>query len=220
MYRLRDNLYHCRSGGRSIFLDVDANKYFCLSDPMEQAFAGYIEGSSGTAHHELDTLVARGVLVPDKMSERIAAGVPPPIPISEIGAWASLDPSAFQVARAIAYQISAALSLRYTSLAAVKFKIAERSARVRRCSRQLPNAEIAKISAAFERTSLVLASADRCLVRSLALMSMMHAYGIAPRLIFGVRTNPFSAHSWVQLRDVVLNDTAEHARLFVPILVI
>ncbi len=220
MYRLRDNLYHCRSGGRSIFLDVDANKYFCLPDPIEKAFAEYIEGNSRTTYPELDTLVIRGVLVPDQMSEGIAADIPLPIPTSEIGAWASAAPSAFQVVRAITYQISAELSLRYSSFAAVKFKLAKRSAQVRGCSHQLPHEEIAKIAAAFERTSLVLASADRCLVRSLALMSMMHARGIAPRLIFGVRTNPFSAHCWVQFRDVVLNDSAEHARLFVPILVI
>lgn len=220
MYRLRDNLYHCRSGGRSIFLDADANRYFCLPGPIEQAFAEYIEGNSRAGHPELDRLVVRGLLVPDQMAETIAAAITAPIPMSEIGTWPPAAPSAFQVVRAVAYQIAAELSLRCTSFAAIKFKMAGRSARVQARSRQLPNEEIAKIAAAFERTNLVLASADRCLVRSLALMSMMLARGIAPSLIFGVRTNPFSAHCWVQFRDVVLNDTAEHARLFVPILVI
>jgi len=36
--------------------------------------------------------------------------------------------------------------------------------------------------------------------------------------VIGVATKPFLAHSWVQIGEYVLNDTAEHAQDFKPIL--
>jgi len=41
--------------------------------------------------------------------------------------------------------------------------------------------------------------------------------GIYPRLVFGVRANPFRAHAWVQLEDKVLIGDYEQVRLFTPI---
>lgn len=42
--------------------------------------------------------------------------------------------------------------------------------------------------------------------------------GCASTLVIGVRAEPFAAHSWVQVDQVVLNDTAEEVRRFTPIL--
>jgi hypothetical protein len=38
--------------------------------------------------------------------------------------------------------------------------------------------------------------------------------------LIGVSTKPFLAHAWVQMSELVLNDTAEHVQTFTPLLAI
>jgi hypothetical protein len=39
-------------------------------------------------------------------------------------------------------------------------------------------------------------------------------------LVFGAKLNPFAAHCWVQLEDVVLNDRTDNVAVFTPVGVI
>jgi Transglutaminase-like superfamily len=58
----------------------------------------------------------------------------------------------------------------------------------------------------------------RCLFDSLVL-SVYLTRGMVPcTFAIGVATKPFLAHSWVQIGESVLNDTAEHVQGFRPIL--
>lgn len=66
----------------------------------------------------------------------------------------------------------------------------------------------------------VLSARDRCLHDSLSLIRFLGARGLFPQWVIGVRTRPFTAHSWVQSGDLVLNDQHEHVRAFHPILVV
>jgi hypothetical protein len=61
---------------------------------------------------------------------------------------------------------------------------------------------------------------DSCLLDSLALLRFLARYHHYPQWVIGVRTQPFRAHSWLQCGDVVLNDTAEHASSYKPLLVV
>jgi hypothetical protein len=59
---------------------------------------------------------------------------------------------------------------------------------------------------------------QRCLFDSLVL-SVYLTRGMVPcTFVIGVSTRPFMAHSWVQIGESVLNDTAEHVQDFKPIL--
>ena len=60
----------------------------------------------------------------------------------------------------------------------------------------------------------------RCLFDSLALSIYMTRAAVPCTLVVGVITKPFRAHAWVQIGDLVLNDTAEHVQQFSPILAI
>lgn len=60
----------------------------------------------------------------------------------------------------------------------------------------------------------------RCLVDALALYRLSLRKGFAPTLIFGVRTNPFAAHCWLQSHSAVLTGTAEEAHNYRPVLAI
>ena len=56
-----------------------------------------------------------------------------------------------------------------------------------------------------------------CLVRSALLVSFLRRMGLAADWVFAVRLWPFSAHCWVQVGDVCLNDDAERLVPFTPI---
>jgi hypothetical protein len=59
---------------------------------------------------------------------------------------------------------------------------------------------------------------QHCLFDSLVL-SVYLTRGMVPcTFVIGVSTKPFLAHSWVQIGESVLNDTAEHVQDFKPIL--
>ncbi|WP_420853308.1 lasso peptide biosynthesis B2 protein [Sphingobium estronivorans] len=73
---------------------------------------------------------------------------------------------------------------------------------------------------AFDRAALILGRTNRCLTRSLAMFSVLRARGVAANLVIGVRSEPFSAHAWVQYQDVVLNDTFGQVNNYSPILVL
>ena len=60
---------------------------------------------------------------------------------------------------------------------------------------------------------------DKCFFDSLVLLEFCSRYRLFPSWVIGVTTQPFQAHSWVQEGTIVVNDTAERARVFTPIVV-
>jgi hypothetical protein len=72
--------------------------------------------------------------------------------------------------------------------------------------------------AAFNRLRPFYDRGYLCLFDSLALLLFLAKYQLFPRWIFGVQSEPFSAHCWVQEEDVVLNDTVERVQPYTPIL--
>ncbi len=85
-----------------------------------------------------------------------------------------------------------------------------------------PSADLESIKpilATFFRLRVLFYTAQRrCLFDSLVLSVFLRKRGIPCTFAIGVSLKPFAAHSWVQIGATVLNDTAEHAQLFTPIL--
>ena len=57
----------------------------------------------------------------------------------------------------------------------------------------------------------------RCLEQSLALFVLLRRRGIAAELRLGVQPYPFTAHAWVELDGVPLNERTETISQFVPL---
>jgi hypothetical protein len=55
-----------------------------------------------------------------------------------------------------------------------------------------------------------------CLEQSLVLFVLLRRRAVAAELRLGVQPYPFSAHAWVELDGVPLNETPETIRQFVP----
>jgi len=60
----------------------------------------------------------------------------------------------------------------------------------------------------------------KCLFDSLTLWHFLAASGIVVTFVIGISEAPFSAHSWVQQGNTVLNDDIEHVKGFEPVVVI
>jgi len=63
-------------------------------------------------------------------------------------------------------------------------------------------------------------SKDRCLFHALALLHFLGRYGSHPTWVIGVCAKPWSAHSWLQLDNWLLDCSFEQVCAFVPILAI
>jgi hypothetical protein len=86
--------------------------------------------------------------------------------------------------------------------------------------RSTPEA-LKRLLASFLRLRVWFYTADRrCLFDSLVLAVFLTKNKIPCTLVIGVSTRPFQAHSWVQLGNIVLNDTAENIQSFTPILAV
>lgn len=60
----------------------------------------------------------------------------------------------------------------------------------------------------------------KCLLQSFLLLRLLRRRGHDAAWVFGVTTWPFRAHCWLQVGDVVLNDTYERLWLYQPIMVV
>ncbi len=220
MFRLRENLHWCVSGGRVVFLDAEADRYFGLCRATEQAFIRvYNEETRAEDVEQLRQLLSRGMLVHDCASP----GIRPPLSVRQAtcdflpaghGRTRSIDVlAAFASEARIAWRLAKGPLLRLVE------EVAALQAR-RPCPPGEDGARITGILKAASTVSLIRGSADRCLVRALAVQATCRRNGICPQLVFGVRVAPFRAHCWLQLDATVLVGDFEQARLFTPIMAV
>ncbi|MEO8454065.1 MAG: lasso peptide biosynthesis B2 protein [Sphingomicrobium sp.] len=217
--QLRDNLHWCDCDGRAVFLDVQADRYFCLPQTANDAFRRLAAGATQPEDIErLHALAASGMLI----EAGAGVAVPPPPRIDPPTGDFVEDPKPraglLSIARALASELRGASLLRTKRFHAVI--AAAQSRGQRRESTVEPGRLVQEIVSASAALSVVTRSHDRCLVRALAVHSVCRRSGIRTKLVFGVVAHPFTAHCWVQLGSAVLVGGYEQARLYTPILVI
>lgn len=219
-FRLRDNLHWCACGGRIIFLDLEADRYFCLPFVAGEAFTRVAAGEPEPGDAErLGCLIARGMLIEDSGSGCLRR--PPRIEVPTADFLQAPHPRApiGDLLRAFVAEKRATLSTRKRALLNVIRDVDSRARRLR--PRPLEDdTRLRRIASASAALSLVVRAADRCLVRALALHAICARQGIPSSLVFGVRVNPFGAHCWVQRDETVLVGDFEQVRLFTPILAV
>lgn len=59
---------------------------------------------------------------------------------------------------------------------------------------------------------------NKCLLKSMSLKYFLDFHGFKTDLIIGVKTNPFFAHAWLQIGDLVLNDDIDRVGDYSPIM--
>lgn len=206
--------------GRAIFLDLSIDRYFCLEPAQQNALkvltAGDEIGSEADAL--LEPLMRRGILI--KVAQ---PSTPAPCRLTDLPSRSVIEeglprPASWQVVAAALRIRTTKRALRRRPFESIIAQLRRRKARV--SGQELDPHRIWKISAAFEATSLFLSPHRQCLPRSLALADQLARLGANVNLVMGVANNPFSAHCWVQHKDIVLNDRLEKVQGYTPVLVV
>lgn len=211
-YRLRDGVRFCICSERAVFLDLPADRYFCLPTSVDQAFMRWLGGQADT-QTSLDGLVELGVLVEAEDLPAAAQPAHTPRPARDLNGETSTN--LFWILWAACEQLLARRRLRRSPFGTLMLALeglASRSPGVERRAH-------ACVAAAFAGSRLLLHRHDNCLSHSLAFHRACRRLRIDASFVIGVRLDPFSAHCWVQCGDLVLNDSVERVRHYTPIVV-
>jgi hypothetical protein len=214
-YMLAPGLHCCDAGGRLIFLDVTADRYFGLDKERDAAVRATLEAQPGESPQAaVETLIACGAWPPDVRDTaapvRRAISLPRESLLDGVPQKAGL----LGAGRGALAILRTRRRLRREGLAAMLAEL--------ECLKPLVpgGTEPGAIAAAFDLSRMLLDSVDQCLPHALALAGALFRAGCAAEFVIAVRGRPFRAHSWVQANGVLLNDRLDRVRDFVPILAI
>lgn len=73
-----------------------------------------------------------------------------------------------------------------------------------------------ELVARFQRWRPLYPRAASCLFDSLALGRFLWSAGVRSNLVYAVRGGPFSAHAWLEIGGVIINDDPEYCAGFTP----
>jgi hypothetical protein len=138
----------------------------------------------------------------------LLAGKPSSIPRSHPGHWASF----------LKASLKASAKLRLQSLERTVRGVEYRRLRRTNSSSQ-DHDTLCELAAIFHHLRPYYVREYLCRFDSLALIEFLAGYCQFPDWIFGVRSEPFGAHCWVQENDWVLNDSVEYVSQFTPIMI-
>ncbi|AOR76396.1 lasso peptide biosynthesis B2 protein [Novosphingobium resinovorum] len=216
-YALRSNLTYCDIDDRLVFLDVEADRYFCLHDSVEARFRALAAGTTDIAPS--DVLVRLGLVeeVPGDLYPRPCADHNRPSRSLLDGEPAK--PSLRAVLGALTRLALARRALRRGGLARLLHELRKRKARLPSCVARPPS-KLEHLAHDFERTARLMRSHDQCLPRAITLAGMAMARGINVELVIGVQLRPFAAHAWVRSGSSLVNERVDTALAYTPILVL
>lgn len=213
---LAPSLSFCSIDGRTLFLDIERNRYFGLPPSASAAFHSLRKADGEeTGIERIDELFRLGIVRPvgaggqDIEPARIA--VPAQSLIEQETSPASFGPLAeigiriWITRRRIAHGRLPALI--------VGVKAGRRDAAQR-------SGVTADLVARFRAARRLIPVQPNCLLDSIALLHFLVRRGARADLVFGVRLDPFSAHCWLQNSEWIISDPAENCAGFTPILVV
>jgi hypothetical protein len=239
-YFLSPHVHVCVAGKQVILLDLERDKYLALAHahpvgrwvrgwPLPQAGPVVVidDGGAGRVpgpeNGLLAKMISQGLLVTDAALGKEAAPVTadqPKVALVEYDLHVRPRATLGQL-----WSFCAAFAVARWSLRHRPIKEVVQAARLRkqRASAASPVdvATIRELVTAFvHMRPLFYTARDACLLDSVTLSHYLARYGVFPTWVFGVRTDPFYAHCWVQQGDYVFNDTPDFIKGFSPILVV
>jgi hypothetical protein len=220
-YALRAGVSFCVAGGRTVFLDREADRYFCLPPDADAVFLRAVDDGE-ISGNQADALASTGAMILVETDHPVALRPCPAPPVPQMSLL-DLAPraTAHSVAAAVSALLLTTVHLKFSSMPVVLDRLERRKRRpCGAVDTVVAQRQLVDWTGAFRTCETIIAARDRCLLRSLALMSHLLARGHRPDLVFGVTIRPFAAHCWVQQGHVVLNDRADAVATYTPILVI
>lgn len=218
-YALPDHLSLCRSGDRLVFLDVDRDRYFSLPDPLDQALDAHLHGQPVPAP-AMRRLVERGILIESEGPAVDARPAIPPVQRSAMEAPPLDTPLRLaDLAEVSALVIGTRIALKRRPLRRLLDGLSRQRPGPTSVTEDLEPRLIRAVDT-FRRARLFAPVPMRCLLDSIAMTRYLRRRDLHAHVVFGVASDPFSAHCWVQAGDIVLNDTAGNVTSHTPIRVV
>jgi hypothetical protein len=244
-YFLSPHVHLCVAGKQVVLLDLERDKYLALSHahPVGQWVRGWPaapEQAPGTPDEDapvaapgaenrlLGKMIAQRMLVTDPALGKIAAPI-----VTNEAKVALVEPQLHERLRATGGQfwnLFRAHAMAKWSLKRWPIKEVVEAARLRKKRASAgpalvrPDLDIervrALVAAFLYLRPLLYTAHNACLLDSLTLTRFLALYGVFPDWVFGVKTEPFYAHCWVQQGDCVCNDSPDYVGEFAPILVL
>lgn len=196
-----------------VLLDVSADTYLCIPDGRAQLRPSEDGAAVSPADADvLQGLVAAGLICakPRPLGRRPAAR-----PVRDVGPPSEASLNLGQALRLCAAMWDLAWRYRGRSFS----DILAFAGRAPACDADR-HAEIVRLARLFQRVAVWLPMSRKCLVRSFVLLRFLHRSGLNAQWVIGVRTWPFSAHCWLQLGDMALDDSWERLVVYEPILAV
>ena len=217
---LKSDLYFCLSNDKAVFLDLTADRYFCLPPELEPGFSKLFKGTETQDNRDENfaALMATGLFIPSDQPFSLLPAANCITPTRSAVESRFHDWSFGTVVLAGVSQLVTTCHLRFVTLASVVTRLRRKKERAQKPVSDLSAAQTRRLHTFLAMRRLIPAQ-NRCLQRSIALFEFLASAGICP-LVIGVRMQPFAAHAWLQAGDLVLNDYVDEVRLYTPILVI
>jgi hypothetical protein len=240
-YFLSQHVHVCVAGRQVVLLDLERDKYLALA--QEHPMGRWVRGwplpplANGAPHSMaadpavsnpgpdnalLARMISQGLLVTDPAIGKEAAPVvadEPTVAVVEYDLKVQPRTTVGHLWRLFTAFAAAQWSLKHRPIKEVVRAVGQR--RRRAGSTAVDIDEVRPLVAAFVHLRpLFYTAREACLLDSLTLINFLAGYGVFPQWIFGVKTDPFYAHCWVQQSDFAFNDTPDHLKSYSPILVV
>lgn len=214
--QLRPHVSFALVGDRVVFLDLREDRYVMLDPDTASAFEALRcspDGCASLMHAEI--LIGTGLFraVAEPCQHRPAQ---PPHPESDLPVDLG-TPRLTDWVRVLILLLRFRFALQHQSLERI---ILRRRSKSLGRSGEAPVDFTLALARRFQRARGLIPIPPTCLQDSLALQDWLSARGAPSSLVFGVQLEPFSAHSWVQLGGIVLNDAPDRVLTYTPILVV
>lgn len=198
------------AGGRAIFLDTVADRYVCLAPDLDALFQAILQLRRPIAAQETpERLLASGLFE----LQPAARAIKPFVQRDEPKGDFTHDGQRSLIAHlpvGIAMLAITSIALRYRGFHAVM-----EGPHIDNSWDVSPH--LGAIISAHRLLGLGTRAHQTCLVRSVALKRHLARHALGSRLVLGVQARPFKAHCWLQHEHMILNDTLETVRDFVPL---
>lgn len=226
-YQLRESLSCCDVDGHLIFLDVAQDRYFKLTDTLEEAMRRF-QAHKDVTPTLVEGLAAARILVEaqNPIARAVRANIRRPTcsaieqPITVAGQRIGIA-TIFEV-MAIVWSTHRQLKTR-TLKANLDQASAYRDRKAGAHGDATPAAaegSLLQANGQFERARRYVPIEPICLLDSLSLLRFLSRRGLPANIVFGVTPEPFAAHCWVQAGDMVLNETLFDTHAYTPIKVV
>jgi hypothetical protein len=237
-YLLSTDTYIGVEGNQLIILDLSSGNYLGVEIPPMLDVGNHISGFPARAlpvpgndsadesafSESMRGLAGRGILTDDPARGRPATSIRYETP-SEYLLDLPLEGSPTVLFRHVRDFFSAVASttflLRFVPLRDTVYRVRQRKQAALALHTHIDTAKLLELVTIFNNLRpLAFARPNQCLFHSLALLEFLASFGMFPDWLFGARSHPFRAHSWLQTGGFCITDSLISIAGFVPLLVV